>query len=74
MPWEECLSFCIRLYYTSHLMAELFDLDQLDENDPSEIDRQAAHMFKHAGLGIETFTMSGSPTRSSTQPNRQQIG
>ena len=34
------------------LMGELFDLDQLDDNDPFEIDRQAAHLFKHAGLGI----------------------
>ena len=34
-------------------MAELFDLDQLDDNDPFEIDRQAAHLFKHAGLGID---------------------
>ena len=34
-------------------MAELFDLDQLDDNDPFEIDRQAAHLFKHTGLGID---------------------
>ena len=38
---------------TVGLMAELFDLDQLDDNDPFEIDRQAAHLFKHAGLGID---------------------
>jgi len=31
---------------------ELFDPDLLDEVDPFEIDRQAAHLFKHAGLGI----------------------
>ena len=55
-------------------MAELFDLDQLDDNDPFEIDRQAAHLFKHAGLGIDDFKTSGSPTRFSTQPSRQQIG
>jgi hypothetical protein len=49
----EGLSFCIRLYYNFRLMADLFDLDQLDDNDPFEIDSQAAHLFKHAGLGIE---------------------
>jgi len=31
---------------------ELFDPDLLDEVDPFEIDRQASHLFKHAGLGI----------------------
>ena len=34
-------------------MAELFDLDLLDDDDPFEIDDQAAHLFKHAGLGVE---------------------
>ena len=34
-------------------MAELFDLDLIDENDPFEIDVQAAHLFKHPRLGIE---------------------
>lgn len=34
-------------------MAERFDLDELDDDDPFEIDRQTAHMFKHAALGIE---------------------
>ena len=33
-------------------MNELFDLDQLDD-DPFEIDTQAAHLFKHDSLGIE---------------------
>jgi hypothetical protein len=32
---------------------ELFDLDLLDDADPFEIDDQAAHLFKHGGLGIE---------------------
>jgi hypothetical protein len=31
----------------------LFDLDLLDDEDPFEIDEQAAHLFKHAELGIE---------------------
>lgn len=34
-------------------MRELFDLDLLDDADPFEIDDQAAHLFKHGGLGIE---------------------
>jgi len=34
-------------------VAELFDLDLLDENEPFEIDDQAAHLFKHPALGIE---------------------
>ena len=32
---------------------ERFDLDLLDEEDPFEIDAQAAHLFKHPHLGIE---------------------
>ncbi|MHB8439813.1 MAG: hypothetical protein ACYDD4_11720 [Acidimicrobiales bacterium] len=34
-------------------MANLLDLDLLDEDDPFEIDEQAAHLFKHASLGID---------------------
>ena len=34
-------------------MADLLDLDLLDEDDPFEIDEQGAHLFKHAGLGID---------------------
>jgi hypothetical protein len=30
----------------------LFDIDELDDEDPFEIDAQAAHLFKHAPLGI----------------------
>jgi hypothetical protein len=32
---------------------ERFDLDLLDEEDPFEIDSQAAHLFKHPHLGID---------------------
>lgn len=32
-------------------MDEPFDLESLDDEDPFEIDRQTAHLFKHAGLG-----------------------
>jgi hypothetical protein len=32
---------------------ERFDLDLLDEEDPFEIDTQAAHLFKHPHLGID---------------------
>ncbi len=31
---------------------ELLDLDQLDEEDPFEVDDQAAHLFKHPHLGL----------------------
>lgn len=34
-------------------MSELFDIDQLDDEAPFEIDDQAAHLFKHAALGID---------------------
>lgn len=34
-------------------MAELFDIDALDETEPFEIDVQAAHLFKHPHLGID---------------------
>ncbi len=34
-------------------MADRLELDVLDEDDPFEIDEQAAHLFKHAGLGID---------------------
>jgi hypothetical protein len=44
---------CIRLYYNWHVADELFDLDLLNEEDPFEIDAQAAHLFKHPRLGIE---------------------
>jgi hypothetical protein len=31
----------------------LFDLDQLDDSDPFEIERKAAHLFKHDPYGID---------------------
>jgi len=34
-------------------VAELFDIDAPDEDDPFEIDSQAAHLFKHAPFGID---------------------
>lgn len=34
-------------------MADGFDLDLLDDVDPFEVDGQAAHLFKHDGLGVE---------------------
>jgi hypothetical protein len=34
-------------------VAELFDLDLLDDEDPFEIDDQAAHLFKHPERGIQ---------------------
>ena len=32
---------------------ERFDPDLLDDQDPFEIDTQAAHLFRHPHLGIE---------------------
>lgn len=40
------------MLYTREV-AGLFDLDSLDEDDPFEIDVQAAHLFKHPHLGID---------------------
>jgi len=34
-------------------VADLFDIDGLDEDNPFEIDSQAAHLFKHAPFGID---------------------
>lgn len=34
-------------------VAELLNVDLLDDEDPFEIDEQAAHVFKHTGLGID---------------------
>jgi hypothetical protein len=32
---------------------ERLDIDLLDDTDPFEIDDQAAHLLKHAALGID---------------------
>jgi len=34
-------------------VGRLLDIDVLDDEDPFEIDDQAAHLFKHAGLGVD---------------------
>lgn len=34
-------------------MAEPFDIERLDDDDPFEIDEQVAHLFKHPRLGID---------------------
>ena len=41
-----------RLSYTDRV-DELLDLDLLDDQDPFEIDAQAAHLFKHPHLGLD---------------------
>lgn len=33
-----------------------FDVDDLDEDWPFEIDRQASHLFKHPGLGLDDIS------------------
>lgn len=42
-----------RLYYAVEVSEKRFDPDLLDEEDPFEIDAQAAHLFKHPHLGID---------------------
>ena len=37
-------------------MGDVFDLDRLDDTDPFEIDRQAAHRFKHDPYGIDDIS------------------
>lgn len=32
---------------------ERFDVDQLDDERPFDVDRQAGHLLKHPGLGLE---------------------
>jgi hypothetical protein len=34
-------------------VSDPFDIDLLDDDDPFEIDEQAAHLFKHPRLGID---------------------
>ena len=41
------------LQLACHVADELLDLDLLDEEDPSDVDAQAAHLFKHPRLGSE---------------------
>lgn len=36
----------------AQFVAELLDLDLLDDAEPFEIDAQAAHLFKHPHLGM----------------------
>lgn len=39
--------------YYNFVVIELFDLDELDDEDPFEIEDQAVHLFKHAPLGVD---------------------
>ena len=55
-------------------MGELFDLDRLDDTDPFEIDRQAAHLFKHGPYGIDDIHEIWNSDRCSIQPNHQRTG
>lgn len=38
--------------YTLDVVSERFDPDALDDDEPFEIDAQAAHLFKHPRLGL----------------------
>lgn len=39
--------------YNRRVDVDRFELDRLDDTDPFEIDKQAAHLFKHPHLGID---------------------
>jgi hypothetical protein len=54
-------------------VADRFDLDALDD-DPFEIDAQAAHLFKHPNLGLHDSYDVWVATRSSTQPRHRHTG
>lgn len=47
---------------------ERFDFELLDAEDPFEVDRQIAHLFKHAALGLEDAYEVWTTARASTQP------
>jgi hypothetical protein len=55
-------------------VAELLDLVLLDEDDPFEIDEQAAHLFKHPGLGIDDIYDVWRSDPLSTRPSRRRTG
>jgi hypothetical protein len=65
-------SICSRLLYTLRA-AERFDLDALDD-DPFEVDAQAATCSNTPTSDCKTSTTCGSTTRSSTQPNHRRTG
>lgn len=53
---------------------ERFDPGLLDEEDPFDIDSQAAHLFKHPHLGIDDIDDVWASDRCSTRPSRQRTG
>lgn len=55
-------------------MGELFDLEELDDTDPFEIDRQAAHLFKHEPYGIDDIYEIWNSDPLFYPANRQRTG
>jgi hypothetical protein len=53
---------------------ERFEPGLLDEEDPFEIDSQAAHLFKHPHLGSTTSMTCGPVIRCSTRPSLLRTG
>jgi hypothetical protein len=53
---------------------ERFDLDLLDEEDPFEIDTQAAHLFKHPHLGIDDIDDVWASDPLFYRPSRRRTG
>jgi hypothetical protein len=55
-------------------VAERFDLDLLGDDDPFEIDAQAAHLFKHPRLGIEDIREVWASDQCFTRPSHPPTG
>ena len=53
---------------------ERFDPGLLDEEDPFEIDVQAAHLFKHPHLGIDDIDDVWASDPLPTQRSRRRTG
>jgi hypothetical protein len=52
-------------------VGEPLDIDALDDEDPFEVDDQAAHLFKHAGLGVDDAYDVWRSDPLSTRPSRR---
>lgn len=69
---------CSRLPYPNviqyDVVDERLDIDLLDESDPFEIDHQAAHLFKHAPLGIDNIREVWTSDPIFNRPSRRRTG
>ncbi len=51
-----------------------FNVDDLAEDWPFEIDQQAIHLFKHPDLGLDDISDVWTASRCSTRPSRPPTG